>query len=153
MTCAFQFLSWIPPHAISNAILDVAFAAEEPPIVVNLVHPRPTAWKTLIQPIAEAMVEHKITSSPLPFVPFSEWLERLESSAKDVSEETMKRIPAIKLLDFMRSMAHSDVAIRASGVMDTEAGCMTLFATAVAERVSPTMKELKELSSGTRHSG
>ncbi|KAG1870690.1 putative aminoadipate reductase [Suillus subalutaceus] len=142
------FVSWIPPHAISNAILDVAFAEEEPPIVVNLVHPRPTAWKTLMQPIADAMVEHKITNHPLPFVPFSEWVERLESSAKDVSKETMKRIPAIKLLDFMRSMARSDIAIRASGEMASEAGGMKSFATAVAERVSPTMKELKPLSSG-----
>ncbi|KAG1855628.1 putative aminoadipate reductase [Suillus subalutaceus] len=141
------FVSWIPPYAISNAILDVAFAEEEPPIVMNLVHPRPTAWKTLMQPIADAMVEHKITSHPLPFVPFSEWLERLESSAKDVSEESMKRIPAIKLLDFMRSMARSDIAIRASGEMASEAGGMKSFATAVAERVSPTIRGLKPLSS------
>ncbi|KAG2093538.1 putative aminoadipate reductase [Suillus discolor] len=141
------FVSWIPPHAISNAILDVAFAEEEPSIAVNLVHPKPTAWKALIQPIADALVEHKVTSHPLPLVPFSEWFERLESSAKDASEETMKRIPAIKLLNFMRAMAHSDTAIRASGKMDSEAGGLTLFATAVAERVSPTMKELKPLSS------
>jgi thioester reductase-like protein len=141
------FVSWIPPHAISNAILDVAFAEEEPPIVVNLVHSKPTAWKTLIQPIADALVKHKVTSHPLPLVSFSEWLEKLESSAKNLSEDTMKRIPAIKLLDFMRAMARSDSAIRASGEMGTEAGGMNLFATAVAERVSPTMRELKSLSS------
>ncbi|KAG2145295.1 putative aminoadipate reductase [Suillus bovinus] len=142
-----RFVSWIPPHAISNSILDVAFAKEEPPIVMNLVHPRPTAWNMLIQPMADALVEHKVTSYPLPLVPFSEWLNKLELSAKNLSEETMKRIPAIKLLNFMRSMAQSDIAIRASGEMGTEAGGMTLFATSVAERASPTMKELKELSS------
>ncbi|KAG2030445.1 hypothetical protein BDR03DRAFT_974585 [Suillus americanus] len=60
----------------------------------------------------------------------------------------MKRIPAIKLLDFMRSMARSDVVIRASGEMASEAGGMNSFTTAVAERVSPTMKELKSLSLG-----
>ncbi|KAG2095134.1 putative aminoadipate reductase [Suillus discolor] len=141
------FVSWIPPHAVSNAILDVAFAEEEPPIAVNLVHPRPTAWKTLMQPIADALVERKVTSSPLPLVPFSEWLEKLESSAKDLGEESMERIPAIKLLNFMRSMTQSDIAIRASGEMGSEAGGMTLFTTAVAECVSPTMKELKSLSS------
>ncbi|KAG1853273.1 putative aminoadipate reductase [Suillus tomentosus] len=141
------FVSWIPPHAVSNAILDVAFAEEEPPIAVNLVHPRPTAWKTLMQPIADALVERKVTTYLLPLVPFSEWLEKLEWSAKDLSEETMERIPAIKLLNFMRSMARSDIAIRTSGETGSEAGGMTLFATAVAERVSPTMKELKSLSS------
>ncbi|KAG1779119.1 putative aminoadipate reductase [Suillus placidus] len=141
------FVSWIPPHAISNAILDVAFAEEEPPIAVNLVHPRPIAWKTLIQSVADALVERKVTSYPLPLVSFPEWLGKLELSAKDLSEETMKRIPAIKLLNYMRSMARSDIAIRASGEMGSEAGGVTSFATAVAERVSPTMKELKSLSS------
>ncbi|KAG1898169.1 uncharacterized protein F5891DRAFT_956098, partial [Suillus fuscotomentosus] len=141
------FVSWIPPHAVSNAILDVAFAEEEPPIAVNLVHPRPTVWKTLMQPIADALVEHKATSYPLPLVPFSEWLEKLELSAKDLHQETMDCIPAIKLLNFMRSMAQSDIAIRASREMGSEAGGMTLFATAIAECISPTMKELKSLSS------
>ncbi|KAG0703313.1 putative aminoadipate reductase [Suillus ampliporus] len=126
-------LSWIPPHAVSNAILDVAFAEEEPPIAVNL-------------PVADAIVKHNVTSDPLPLVPFSEWLEKLESSAKDLSEENIKRIPAIKLLDFMRFITRSDIAIRASGEMRSEAGGFTPFATSVAERVSPTMNELEPLS-------
>ncbi|KAG2076580.1 putative aminoadipate reductase [Suillus decipiens] len=141
-------VSWIPPHAISNAILDVAFAEEEPPIVMNLVHPRPVVWRALMEPIAEALVKHKATSHALPLVPFSEWLEKLELSAKDFNEETMKRIPAIKLLDFMRAMTQSDLAIRASGDMTSEAGGMNSFATTVAQRASPTMRELKSLSSG-----
>ncbi|KAG2068654.1 putative aminoadipate reductase [Suillus decipiens] len=140
-------VAWIPPHAISNAILDVAFAEEEPPIAVNLVHPRPIVWRALMQPIADALAEHKVTSNPLPLVPFSEWLEKLELRAKDLSEETIRRIPAIKLLNFIRSMARSDIAIRASGDMGSEAGGMASFATVVAERVSPMMKELKSLSS------
>ncbi|OAX31791.1 putative aminoadipate reductase [Rhizopogon vinicolor AM-OR11-026] len=140
-------LSWIPPHVVSNAILDVAFAEQEPPIAVNLVHPRPIAWKTLMQPIADTMVECKITSTSLPLVPFSEWFGKLESSAKGASEDTMKRIPAIKLLDFMRFMTRSDIAIRASGEMSLEAGGFTPFSTVVAQRVSPTVKDLEPLSS------
>ncbi|KAG2361461.1 putative aminoadipate reductase, partial [Suillus spraguei] len=127
-------VSWIPPHAISNAILDVAFAEEEPPIVMNLVHPRPVVWRALIEPIADALVERKVTSHPLPLVPFSEWLEKLELSAKDLNEETMKRIPAIKLLNFMRALTQADLAIRASGDMASEAAGMNSFATAVAQR-------------------
>ncbi|OAX30945.1 hypothetical protein K503DRAFT_870821 [Rhizopogon vinicolor AM-OR11-026] len=140
-------LSWIPPHAVSNAILDVAFAEQEPPIAVNLVHPRPIAWKTLMQPIADTIVERKITSNPLPLVPFSEWFVKLESSAKGASEDTMKRIPAIKLLDFMRFITRSDIAMRASWEMTLEAGSFTPFSTAVAQRVSPTVKDLEPLSS------
>jgi hypothetical protein len=88
-------VSWILPHAVSNAILDVAFAEVEPPIAVNLVHPKPIAWKTLMQPVADAIFELNITSNPIPLAPFSEWLEKLESSAKDSSEETIKRIVSV----------------------------------------------------------
>jgi len=98
-------------------------------------------------PVADAICERKVTSDLLPLVPLSEWLEKLESSGKDVSEENMKRIPAIKLLDFMRFITRSDIAIRASGELSSEAGGFTSFATGVAQRVSPTVKELEPLSS------
>jgi len=70
----------------------VAFAEEEPPIAVNLVHPRPIPWTALMRPVADAICDRKVTKDPLPLIPFSEWLEKLEASAKDVSEENMKRI-------------------------------------------------------------
>jgi hypothetical protein len=59
------------------------------------VHPKPVAWKTLMQPVADAISELNITSNPIPLAPFSEWLEKLESSAKDSSEETIKRIVSV----------------------------------------------------------
>ncbi|KAG1762918.1 hypothetical protein EV702DRAFT_1248408 [Suillus placidus] len=159
------FVSWIPPHAISNAILDVAFAEEEPPIAVNLVHPRSIAWRTLIQPVGDALVERKVTSYSVPLVVPGvarkariecQELERRDHEAhhtcisiagQNVFPSNLQLQPGIKLLNFMRSMARSDIAIRASGEMGSEAGGVTSFATAVAEHVSPTMKELKSLSS------
>ncbi|KAG1798498.1 uncharacterized protein HD556DRAFT_1430829 [Suillus plorans] len=137
-------VSWTPPHAVSNTILDVAFVQEKPPIAMNLVHPRPVACRTVMQAIADALVERKVTSYPLPLVPFSKWLEKLESNAKDLSKE---RILAIKLLNSMRPIAQSDIVTRASGEMGVEVAGMALCVTAVAERVSPTMRELKSLSS------
>ncbi|KAJ8579549.1 hypothetical protein M405DRAFT_870173 [Rhizopogon salebrosus TDB-379] len=67
-----RIVSWIPPHVVSNVILDVAFVEVEPPIAVNLVYPRPIAWKTLMQPVADRISELKITSNPIPLAPFSE---------------------------------------------------------------------------------
>jgi len=46
----------------------------------------------------------------------------------------------------MRFIARSDITMRASGKMSSEAGGFTPFATEVAQRVSPTMKELEPLS-------
>ncbi|KAJ8587737.1 NAD(P)-binding protein [Rhizopogon salebrosus TDB-379] len=102
---------WLPPYAISSAILDVAFAEERPPIAVNL-----------------------ITGGLLPLVPFSEWLEKLDLSAKDANEENINRIPAIKPIDYIYRMYGSGRKINA-------------FATGVAQRISPTMRELDPLSS------
>jgi hypothetical protein len=48
-----------------------------------------------MQPVADRIFELKITSNPIPLTPFSEWLEKLESSAKDASEETIKRIVSV----------------------------------------------------------
>lgn len=45
-----------------------------------------------MQPIADAIFERKISGVLLPLIPFSEWFEKLESSANDTSEENIKRI-------------------------------------------------------------
>ncbi|KAG2344212.1 hypothetical protein BDR05DRAFT_200616 [Suillus weaverae] len=60
----------------------------------------------------------------VPLVPFLLWLEKFESSAKDAREKNTKRIPAIKLLDFMRSVTRSDITIRASSEMLSEVGTL-----------------------------
>ena len=73
----------------------MAFAEAEPPTAVNLVHPRPVAWKILMQPVVDRIFKLNITSNPMPLAPFSDWLEKLESSAKNASEETIKRIVII----------------------------------------------------------
>jgi len=100
-----------------------------------------------MRPVVHAIVEHKVTSVSLRLVPFLVWLEKLEPSAKDAKDENIKRIPAIKLLNFMRSMTRSDITIRASCEMPSEAGGFTPFATDVVQCVSPTVKELEPLPS------
>jgi hypothetical protein len=39
---AVYFISWIRLHAVSNAILDVAFAEGEPLVAINRVNTRPS---------------------------------------------------------------------------------------------------------------
>jgi len=47
----------------------------------------------------------------------------------------------------MRSITRSDIDIRASGELSSEAVGFRSFSTEVAQRVSPTLKELEPLSS------
>jgi hypothetical protein len=84
--------SWLPPHAVSDAILDVAFADEKPPLAVNLVHPRPIAWKNLMQPMRDAVYQKDLTSSLLPLIPFSQWVTRLDACAVDTHEANIRRV-------------------------------------------------------------
>jgi len=138
--------SWIPPHAVSDAILDIAFAEDEPPIAVNLVHPRPVEWASLMKPISSALHQKNVTSEPLPLVPFDEWVASLAKCAADTSEANVRRVPAIKLLHFMGSLAQADTAIRQSGRSDVEAVGFSGFVTDIARRASKTMRELEPLS-------
>ena len=164
-------MSWLPPHAVSDAILDIAFADEEPPIAANLVHSRPVTWASLMQSIRDTLYQRHLTSSPLPLIPFSEWVTRLDVCAVDSSEANIRRVvsfsidddgarstiwqPGIKLLNFMRSLGEADEEIRrqvaASDPMDqsletVEAVGFTSCATEVALRVSETMRTLEPLS-------
>ncbi|KAG6374188.1 hypothetical protein JVT61DRAFT_4841 [Boletus reticuloceps] len=147
-----EVISWLPPHGVSDAILDVAFAHEEPPLAVNLVHPRPSAWKSIMQPISEALYQKHLTPSRLPLIPFTEWVERLEEQAANTTEENAQRVPAVKLLGFMRAMAQGDAVIRRESSSseyvseDVEVAGSPRFATDVARRASETMRHLEPLS-------
>ncbi|KAG9308660.1 putative aminoadipate reductase [Chiua virens] len=165
--------SWLPPHAVSDAMLDVAFADEEPPLAVNLVHPRPIAWESLMPAHSRGTVSeasHVIATSFNLVQPMGRAIERVRSGyergeyqtcgtcsirtgsiyktcARLVTADFYCDQPAIKLLEFMRSLAESDVGMRRrSGAEMEEAVGFTRFATDVAQGVSKTMRELKPLS-------
>jgi hypothetical protein len=54
--------------------------------------------------------------------------------------------PAIKLLEFFRTIAAADRAISSTGRIDVESGGLSRFATAKAEGASLTMRELPPIS-------
>ncbi|KAF8838098.1 putative aminoadipate reductase [Paxillus ammoniavirescens] len=142
-----KVVSWLPHYAVSDAILDIAFAEDEPSIAVNLVHPRPVEWASLMKPISSALYRKNVMSELLPLVPFAQWLTSLEERAADTSEDNIRRVPAIKLLNFMRLLAQGDIATRQSDRSDAEAVGFTELATDVARAVSKTMRDLGPLSS------
>ena len=67
--------------AVSDCITELAFQDRRLPSVLNIVHPRPTEWNTIIKLIGEALVSQKKLDTPLSFVSFQEWFSILESHA------------------------------------------------------------------------
>ncbi|EGO20261.1 hypothetical protein SERLADRAFT_477663 [Serpula lacrymans var. lacrymans S7.9] len=128
-------VAWLPPHAVSDAIIDVAFSKAKPQIALNLVHPRPVEWASLMKPVGEALVRKNLITAPLPLVPFYEWFAKVEEIAAKASGEELKTIPAVKLLEFMRSLASADKSIRELGSEDAEAAGFTKFSTTKAQQV------------------
>jgi hypothetical protein len=79
--------------AVAKAILDIAFAPDRPPIALNLVHPRPVEWKSVILDISEAIKqERSLGSGTLPLVPFQDWFSQLNLRAKDGNEIDIRNI-------------------------------------------------------------
>ncbi|GLB38113.1 putative acetyl-CoA synthetase-like protein [Lyophyllum shimeji] len=137
--------SWVPMHAVSKAILDIAFAEERPPAALNLVHPRPVEWNSIIDSVKEALEEGREGLPAMRVVPFAEWFALLEQRAKSASDADIQAIPAIKLLEFFRATGKADQAIAQAGRKDVESGGLTRFATEKAQGCSPTMRELSPI--------
>ena len=69
-------------HAVSKAMLDVGFAEAQPPVVLNIVHPRPVEWPTITRDVNDALLAANVTTHILPMVPFAQWFEELEWRAR-----------------------------------------------------------------------
>ena len=64
--------------AVSDSIIELAFQNQHLPPVLNIVHPRPTEWNTIIKLVNDALVLQKKIHTPLPLVSFQEWFSNLE---------------------------------------------------------------------------
>ncbi|KZP17631.1 putative aminoadipate reductase [Athelia psychrophila] len=104
--------SWLPMDVVSQAILDVAFSKQPPSITLNIVHPRPSQWSTIITSVSSAMNRAGITRGRLPLVSFKEWFGRLEERSKYADADEMAKNPAIKILEFFRGIAAADEVMR-----------------------------------------
>ncbi|KAF8192961.1 putative aminoadipate reductase [Pholiota molesta] len=144
--------SWLPMDAVCQTILDVAWSTEAP-AALNVVHPRPIAWNSILSSINDAIVEEGLSPSRIPVVDFSTWVSSLESHAKDSSPESLENIPAIKLLDFFRSISGMDAILRQKAKEDVETGGLAMFSTTKVQSVSPTMKSLPAMGRPTLNAG
>jgi len=143
---AIGVVSWLPMDAVSDAILDIGFSVEQPPIAVNIVHPRSVAWTAVMQNLRKILIQEKgLDSDALQIVPYSHWLSKLEDHAKAPSEEDLRNVPGVKLVDFYRAQVFVDETLRRDGLENAESAGLTPLITKNAERLSETMRNLQPL--------
>ena len=84
-------------HAVAKILLDVALSTgtrKQP--ALNIVHPRPVAWASIISAINDALVQEDVVKQQLPVVEFSMWFELLETKAREnLSTKQMNNIVCI----------------------------------------------------------
>jgi hypothetical protein len=86
--------------------------------VLNVVHPRPIAWNTVMDLISNALIEEGVVNERLPPLPCSEWLHRLNDAAKVVKEEHLRAMvssaPMSKLVPGSELFVAGSEALRLS---------------------------------------
>ncbi|KAJ6487165.1 putative aminoadipate reductase [Mycena vitilis] len=117
-------VAWLSPESVSQAVVDAVLSTERPSFAINLVHPRPVPWDRVMSAIAR--------DAQLPLVPFPEWVEQLQVRSVAATPEDLENIPALKFLDFFKTIA--------TGAGNTE------FSTLKAQAMSGAMKSLRSLT-------
>ena len=78
--------------AVSDCITELAFHNQRLSPVLNIFHPRPTEWNTIIKLVNDALVSQKKLDTPLPLVSFQEWFSTLESHAQSPDQAVELKI-------------------------------------------------------------
>ena len=79
ISCFLQDVSWISMDAVCHTIQDFITVEEDEkdlPELVNIVHPCPVTWHDVMLHISNSLRSE--TGSRLPYIPFDEWMVRLE---------------------------------------------------------------------------
>jgi hypothetical protein len=130
-------------HTISQGIIDVVLSPDAT-AAYNFVHPRPVEWDGLISQVNDALLQQEVVKERLPIVKYEEWLSLLEAQASSATAELIEKLPAIKLIDFFRSLKLSMDAGTSGKVKEAAGGPM--FSTAKAQQISKAMADLPKLS-------
>ncbi len=62
---ATGIVSWLPMHAVAQALLDVTFLSTEAgeQRALNVVHPRPVSWDSIIEAVNDALVKEGVVEA------------------------------------------------------------------------------------------
>ncbi|KAI1076050.1 acetyl-CoA synthetase-like protein [Whalleya microplaca] len=137
-------VDWIPVDELSQIVLEVLEAVTAPEEgekggakVYNLTNPTPVSWTDLLPALLEAGIASET-------VEFEEWIARVERSShvEHAHEKALEENPAVKLLDFYRSLRP-----REGEDEDDYSWCVdnTLDASPTARALKPVNKEWMKL--------
>ncbi|EKM50011.1 uncharacterized protein PHACADRAFT_130503 [Phanerochaete carnosa HHB-10118-sp] len=133
-------VAWVPLDAIGEAYVDWVLAQDALPALINVVHPRPTTWDVVLHGLRQEL------GGNLPVVSLEEWVMKLEERAKNPSAEDLVQIPALKIMEFFRSLVRPAAARDGAGAAGAEGPMGLAYETAALPRSSPTMRELQPMS-------
>ncbi|KAL6302718.1 hypothetical protein BKA93DRAFT_736353 [Sparassis latifolia] len=131
-------VSWVPMDAVARATVD-AILHPQPPECINVVHPRPVLWPQILSAVNNEL------GLNLPVVPLEDWVSKLESTAEDASAKDLDNIPAIKLLEYFRSLTAFENHAKDAKEGEIEVGGLPVFETAKAQSISPALDSLQPL--------
>jgi hypothetical protein len=119
-------INWVPIDQLAGIIVELTFDLSQdknsPGMhVYHPINPRPIASDSLL-PTVKSILEDTLSVEPAPtanyikIIPFQAWIEHLQStgaavtgsSISGVSADVVYRNPAIKLLDFYKSLLNLD---------------------------------------------
>ncbi|KAF7798255.1 hypothetical protein EIP86_009472 [Pleurotus ostreatoroseus] len=121
-----ESITWIPVDAVASCFVDFMFSVNTLPPLANLLHPRPIDWRIIVDALAEEL------QTSLPLISLDDWLSKISALADNATPEEMKKIPAIKLLNFFRSLS-------------VGRGTRPVFDTQKLQEVSEVMKTLDSI--------
>ncbi|GJE99007.1 acetyl-CoA synthetase-like protein [Phanerochaete sordida] len=133
-------VSWIPMDAVATAATDFVLSSERLPALVNVVHPRLTPWRTIMDDVNTSL------GLQLPLVPFDQWLGALNVVAARAASEDTERLPALKILPFLQGLASAQARATDLKLSAVEAGGTPRFDTFKLQQFSPAVRELEPLS-------
>ncbi|KAG6855913.1 hypothetical protein H0H87_009479 [Tephrocybe sp. NHM501043] len=118
-------ISWIPMNVVASAIVEAALSDKILPAALNLVHPRPAEAIDIVRSLQSTISSY--LGHHLNIVSFPEWLQTIEKRVQGATAQTLTDIPAIKLLDFFRSISQGNDTLSSSAALGKEAGGLPSF--------------------------
>lgn len=71
---------------VASTICDLVLSQEQPPLLLNVVHPRPVLWDDILKSVSAEL------AADLPLVPYAVWFTKLSALASEASIEQMREV-------------------------------------------------------------